>query len=198
MFYSLVSPFDAFYEIKWRGKGNGYIATAILLLYGLVSVASVQYTGFIVNTTPSFQFNSVVSFLVAVVPVLLFVISNWSVATLFNGKGKTIDLYLVVCYSLFPLLVTTFLTMLLSNIIILDEYPLLLTFQGIGTTWFVISTFCGVVTVHEYTVTSAIGTVIATAIAAVIIIFMCVLYLSLMEQLISFGNTFIQEAMRRW
>ena len=51
---------------------------------------------------------------------------------------------------------------------------------------------------HEFTLKENIMTLLATAVAAIIIIFLCVLYFSLMEQVINFVTTISQEFMRRW
>ena len=196
--YTIFHTFDAFYEIKWRGQRSFLLATCISLLYGIVQILSYQYTGFIVRNSPLFEMNSVAIFILTVAPLLLFIISNWSVSTLFNGKGKVKDLYMVIGYSLFPALVFSFITMIISNIVISEEITLLVAFNLMGTVWFYYLVFCGLCTVHEYTAKENIITLVATVVAAMVVIFLCVLYFSLMEQMVSFVMTFVQEMLRRW
>lgn len=196
--YTIFHPFDAFYEIKWRGKGNMLLATLLLVLYSIVQVISYQYTGFIMNENPLFEMNSIAIIVIAVAPLFLFMISNWSVSTLYNGKAKIKDLYVLVAYSLFPIIIINVITMLLSNIVIMEEASLVFAFGTIGTLWFLFLMFTGLTTMHEFTLKENIMTLLATAVAAIIIIFLCVLYFSLMEQVINFVTTISQEFMRRW
>ncbi|MBU3810314.1 MAG: DUF1282 family protein [Candidatus Niameybacter stercoravium] len=196
--YTIFHPFDAFYEIKWRGKGNMLLATLLLVLYSIVQVISYQYTGFIMNENPLFEMNSIAIIVIAVAPLFLFMISNWSVSTLYNGKAKIKDLYVLVAYSLFPMIIINVITILLSNIVIMEEASLVFAFGTIGTLWFLFLMFTGLSTMHEFNIEENIMTLLATAIAAVIIIFLCVLYFSLMEQVINFVTTISQEFMRRW
>ena len=196
--YTIFHPFDAFYEIKWRGKGNMLLATLLLVLYSIVQVISYQYTGFIMNEKPLFEMNSIAIITIAVAPLFLFMISNWSVSTLYNGKAKIKDLYVLVAYSLFPMIVVNVITMLLSNIVIMEEASLVFAFGTMGTLWFLFLMFTGLATMHEFTMQENIMTLLATAVAAIIIIFLCVLYFSLIEQVINFVTTISQEFMRRW
>lgn len=196
--YTIFHPFDGFYEIKWRGKGNVGIATFMLLVYGVVMILSAQYSGFIVNRFPLHKMNSMVIFILEVTPLLLFIISNWSVATLCNGKGKVIDLYMVMGYAVVPRILFQLTTLMISNIIIVEEASLLFAFNAAGFLWFYFLVFCGVTTVHEYSAKESIITLMVTAVAAVVMIFICVLYFSLMDQVIYFVQTLVQELIRRW
>lgn len=196
--YTLFHPFDAFYEIKWRGKGNIWLATVLILAYGIAMILNNQYTGFVVNSFPAYKINSIATFVLTVAPLLLFIVSNWSVSTLCNGKGKIKDLYMVIGYAICPMLLFQVATIAISNIIILEEASLLFAFNAVGMLWFYYLVFCGVTTVHEYTAKESVITLITTAIAAIVIIFISVLYFSLMEQVISFISTLGQEFIRRW
>ena len=109
-------PFDGFYETKFRHKGSLGIATVILLCYGLLQCVRYQYTGFIFNVNPIQDMNSISIFIAAVVLPLLFCVSNWSVATLFNGKGTLGDIYVMLCYSMVPMILFGAAAVLISNI----------------------------------------------------------------------------------
>lgn len=196
--YSIFHPFDAFYEIKWRGKGSMLLATLMYIAYGIMQVLAYQYTGFIVNGNPLFEMNSIAIMVMVFAPMLIFIISNWSVSTLYNGKGKVKDLYVLLGYALLPMIVTQMISVLISNIIIMEEASLLMAFNAMGIIWFLYLVFTGLSTIHEFTAKENIMTLLATAVAAIIIIFLCVLYFTLMEQIINFVTTITQEFMRRW
>lgn len=195
--YVIFHPFDGFFEVKHRGKGNLYVATALIIIYGIMSIISYQYSGFIVNFGQLSKMNSISLFIMAIFPIVLFVISNWSSATLYNGKGRVKDIYMVMCYALLPMILFDLTTILLSNIIIMEEASLLYSFKSMGIVWFMYLAFSGLATVHEYSFKENIVILLATAVATIIIIFVVVLYISLMEQMGSFITTLIQELLRR-
>lgn len=196
--YTIFHPFDAFYEIKWRGKGNLLLATLMYALYSIMQVLSYQYTGFVMGGAPLFAMNSIAIIVMALAPMFIFIISNWSVSTLYNGKGKVKDLYILVGYALLPMIATQGITIIISNMIIMEEASLLLTFNSMGSLWFCFLIFTGLLTIHEFNGKENFMTLLATLVAAIIIVFLCVLYFTLMEQIINFVTTIVQEFIRRW
>lgn len=198
LFHTLLHPFDGFYEMKFRGKGSTGLATALLVIYGIVSVFQTQYTGYIFNAFPLHELKSLKQFLLAVVPILLFVVSNWSTTSLMNGNGRFSDIYRMTCYSLTPMILFQFITTVISNVIIMEEGPILTAVNYIGVIWFAYLVFCGLCTIHEYSASRNILTLFATLVAAIIIIFIVILYFTLMEKVISFVSTITAEVSKRW
>lgn len=196
--YVIFHPFDGFYETKFRGKGSAMLATILFVLYGMLQILIYQYEGFVTNINPLFKMNSILIFVTTLFPFGLFCVSNWTVTTLFDGKGNLKDIYILVGYSLVPLLLFNFLGVILSNIIILEEVIILQSFQAIGMVWFVFLIFTGLCTIHEYTMKNTILTLLATAVAAIIIIFLSIMYFSLIEKVFDFVNTIVREFIRRW
>lgn len=194
---SIVHPFDAFYEIRFRGKGSLLLATIILFLYGVVACAAYQYTGFILNTNDLYDMNSVSVFCSHVMLVILFAVSNWTVTTLFNGKGNMASIYTVMCYALVPLTISRLLVVILSNYIILDEAMLIYMIEGIGIVWFVFLVVSGFCVIHEYGLFQNLASIIVTFIACMIIVFLLVLFLTLEEKMFNFGSDLVRELIRR-
>lgn len=195
--YSIFHPFDGFYEIKYREKGSGAIATLLFVLYGIMKCISYQYTGFIMNRNPIFSMNSISIFISSVSVFLLFTVSNWTITTLFNGKGSMRDIYILTGYSLVPLLLSTGVVTFVSNFIIFEEMPILRAVQVFGAIWFVFLMLAGLCVIHEYSMGVNIKTLIATAIAAAILLFLGILFFTLLERMYSFIASVIQEAIRR-
>ncbi|HBI72254.1 MAG TPA: hypothetical protein DEG06_11785 [Lachnospiraceae bacterium] len=195
--YALFHPFDGFYEIKYRKKGSTLIATIILILYGIIKCISYQYTGFIMNFNAIFEMNSVSIFISALSLIILFTVSNWTVTTLFNGKGNMRDIYIVSCYSLLPMVLINAFTVFASNFIIKEEVIILKSIQGIGAAWFVFVLLAGLCIIHEYSFAVNIRTLLATAVAAFIIVFLGILFFSLLERMYYFISSVAQEMIRR-
>ena len=58
--------------------------------------------GFIVGGTNLKEFNLFRTILVVLLPVLVGVIANWCVGSLFDGKGKASEIFDAIAYSFFP------------------------------------------------------------------------------------------------
>lgn len=195
--HAVFHPFDGFYEIKYRKKGSLLIATIILFLYGVIKCISYQYTGFVMNKNPIFTMNSISIFASAISVFLLFTVSNWTVTTLFNGKGNMRDIYTVVCYSLVPMVVFNLVTAIISNFVITEEVIILQSLQSLSIVWFAFILLAGLCVIHEYTFALNIKTLLATVVAALIIVFIGILFFSLIERMYYFIMSVAREALRR-
>lgn len=195
--YAIFHPFDGFYEIRFRNKGSLGIAFLMMILYGILNCFAYQYTGFIMNENPIHEMNSVTIFVSTIVLIGLFTVSNWTITTLFNGKGKLKDIFTVICYALLPVIVINTATVILSNFIIEEEAMILQAVQGIAGVWFVFILLAGLCTVHEYTFFDNLGALVATFISAAIIIFIGVLFFTMIEQMLSFAISLVEEMIRR-
>lgn len=195
--YCVFHPFDGFYEAKNRGRGSLLAATILLILYGILQCVKVQYTGFIMNLNHISRMSSITIFISALSVVLLFVISNWTTTTLFEGKGKLKHIYMVLCYSLLPMIFLDAIVVFASNFVISEEAVILNAISTMGTVWFCFLVVTGLCTIHEFSLAKTLVTIVVTAFAALIILFLGVLFLSLLEQMFQFLYIFIKELMRR-
>ena len=93
--YIMFHPFDGFYEAQRRGKGSIGLAAILMALYAVLQCFKYQYTGFVMNLNAIFMMNSVTLIISTLSVPLLFVVANWTVITLFEGKGKLGDIFMV-------------------------------------------------------------------------------------------------------
>ncbi|MCR2804233.1 YIP1 family protein [Paenibacillus soyae] len=198
MFRVLLHPFDGFYDVKFLGKRNFALATVIMLLCGVTGIMSYQYTGFILNYNPLFAMNSITIFITTLFPFLLFMISNWSITTLFDGNGTIGDIYIVISYALIPKLIFDVLGIMLSNVVTQEESALLTAFTAIGTVWFAFLLFCGLTVTHEYSAMINIVTLAASFVSAILIVFLSMLYFTLIGKVIGFVYAVFLELTKRW
>ena len=195
--HCLFHPFDGFYEAKNRGKGSLLAATVMIALYCILDCFEVQYTGFIMNLNQISRMNSVTIFISALTVLLLAVISNWTITTLFDGKGKLKDIYMVLGYSLAPMVMIDFCVVIASNFVIEEEAMILTAIRWMGVAWSAFLIVTGLCTIHEFSLAKTLVTILATLAAALIILFLLVLFISLVEQMVQFIYIFSKEFMRR-
>lgn len=191
--YILRHPLDGFWEMKFEKRGS--LKTGFMLLFvALVSIIFNRQTrGFIYNNNYNVPLDILYQIQILILPILLFCISNWAITTLLDGKGTIVDIFLVVCYSLVPLIMFNFISPLLSNLLSLNDAAYLTIFDMTGAIWTGLMIFLGIQVIHEYNISKMFGTLILTTVSAAIIIFICLLFFSLMQELGSFVYTIYRE-----
>src|SRR5690606_6694949 len=131
-------------------------------------------------------------------PIILFTVSNWSITTLFDGKGKMREIYMMVCYALFPMLWTETIGLIFSNYITADEVGFYYLIIGIGSFLTGYLIFFGLISIHEYGVLKCIGSIVGTAIAILVILFVMILAFDLFQQIYTFFYTIYREISLRY
>ena len=195
--YSLVHPFDGFFEIRFRNHGSMFIATLLLIAYAVLNCLKFQYTGFPMNMNNIEEMDALSLFISVVSVVALFTVSNWTVTTLFNGKGKMKDIFIVVCYSLTIPIIGDAIVTFASNFVTLDEVMILTSIQVMCYVYFAFLVVAGLTTIHEYGFGGSIMSIVMSIVAAAIILFIGILVFTMLERMISFFSSVAEELMRR-
>ena len=129
--------------------------------------------------------------------VALFTVSNWTVTTLFNGKGKMKDIFIVVCYSLTVPIIGDAIVTFASNFVTLDEVMILTSVQMLCYAYFAFLVIAGLTTIHEYGFGGSIMSIVMSIVAAAIILFIGILVFTMLERMVSFFSSVAEELMRR-
>ena len=195
--HALVHPFDGFYEIRFRHQGSLGLAILLMVIYGVLRCLSYQYTGFVMNFNDIERMDSLSIFISTVSVIFLFAVSNWTVTTLFNGKGKLSDILIVVCYSLTVLIIGDLFVTFVSNFVATEEVMIVRSVQMLMYAWFVFLVVAGLGTVHEYGLGGNVASIIMSIVAAAIILFIGVLLFTMMERMVSFFTSVVEELLRR-
>ena len=193
--YILTHPIDGFYQAKTRNIGSLRIVGGILLSFYLIFTFRYLATGYAFNYNRAADYNVFIILLQTVGVTVLFVAANWSVCTLFNGSGKLKDIAVVTTYSLLPFLAACFIVTILSNVLVMQEGAFLSMIMFAGIMWSAFLLLCGLYSIHEYTMTKTIFSVVFTVIGMAVIIFLMLLFSSLIQQTGSFFYSIVQEAL---
>ncbi len=193
LFYTILHPFDGFYELRFRKKKSVALILLIYVIYGIVEIFHMRYTGIIMRTWDIYALNGVLTFFSALFPMVLFAVSNWSVTTLSEGNGRLSDIFMVLAYAVVPKIVISFLVTILSNFIIAEEVIILTTLELVGTALFCFLVFAGLCVIHEFTPIKTVLTLITTLIAAIIIFFILVFYFSIIGKMLGFVSVILTE-----
>ena len=195
--HSLLHPFDGFFEIRFRNHGSILLATLILVAYAILRCLSYQYTGFVMNMNNLEEMDALSLFISTVSVVVLAAVANWTITTLFNGKGKLKDIYVVICYSLTVLIIGDVIVTFASNFVATEEVMILTSIQVLCYAYFIFLLVAGLGTIHEYSFGGNIASMILTIVAAAVILFIGVLLFTMLERMFNFVTSVGSELMRR-
>ncbi len=189
----LFHPFDGYEEFKRYKKGKLSVAIVFILLFAYFQIFAFRNLGFLINPNNPQDLNSIQEIFSVFLILFLFTVGNWSVTTLMEGKGNYKEILMVTGYSLFPMIIIGFPSVILSNFLTLEEmafYGLFMLIAAIGTGWML---FMGILNIHEYGLFKTILAFIATGISIAVMMFVGLLFFDLIQQAIAFVVSVIEE-----
>ena len=191
-FYVIFHPFDGFYDLKHEHRGSVrasfvFIGAAILtFFYQAVGV------GYVMN--PTREFSSLLTQALSVlVPLVLFMVANWCLTTLFDGEGSLKDIFIASSYSLLPIPILIIPATILSNFVTVTESSLITMFTVIAFIWLGILLFLGTMVTHDYSIGKNFLTIFATVVGMVCIMFLAILFVTLIGKLVSLVANIVTE-----
>lgn len=199
-FYVMLHPFNGYWELKYERnrKLNYVISFTILALLSITNILHSQYAGFVINIYDPRYLNSFMEFVYVIVPVLFWCIGNWSLTTLMDGEGKFEEIFHSTCFALAPIVLFNFPWIWLSNVISIEETSFYYFSTSFALVWFMFLMFVGNMTVHQFTPSKTIATMFLTLVAMGFMAFLCLLFFSLVQQIISFVSVIYQEIVMRY
>ena len=195
-FYVIFHPFDGFYDLKHEKRGS---VRASLVFIGL-TILSFFYQGigrgYVVNPTGGTTtiWAQAISILV---PLMLFVLANWCLTTLFEGEGSFKDIFIASSYSLLPLILFIAPATLASNWVSLSEVQLIDLLVGIAFVWTVMLLFFGTMITHDYPLFKNLIIILSTILAMAFIVFLVLLFGMLLSKLVSLVTNIVSEIQYR-
>lgn len=193
-FYTLFHPSDGFSQFKYRNDlASVGISALIVAIFFLVSFLEYFATGYIFNGNDP-QDYTVLSTIIGTIGIfVLFVVGNWAVCSLMDGNGKMKEIITVTAYSLLPYIFSKILVIILSNVLTASEGMFLTIISTIGIIWTALILIIGLSSIHQYYIGKTLLTTVISLFAMVIIAIIVFLLFSLMQQIVSFIASIVDE-----
>ena len=194
---SLVHPFDAFRAIRENGKGSVALGTVLVAALYISSVLKSTKGGFIYTYFDTANFNALFVLVQTVGIVLLWTVVNWAVCTLLSGIGKMKQIYIVITYSLTPLIISNVLYLIFTNVLYENEAEFLGIMVAIFWIYTLFMLMAGSIKIHDIGFGRFAATSLLTVLGIGIVIFLIFLLFLLVQQVGSFLLTIFYEIIYR-
>lgn len=194
-FYCMTHPLDGFWDLTHEKRGTMAAANTILIATLIVRLMKLRYTSFIFLTVYWEELNIFLYLASILFPLALWVVGNWGLTTLFDGKGKLGQIYMATCYGMLPYPVIQLPLMILSNMVTVEEGQFYSVLSVISLI------FCGLLIIaamgqiHEFSAGKNLLFTVASLFAMLVIIFILMIFFSMISQgvmyFISLGREFL-------
>ena len=191
-FHLVYHPFDGFWDLKHEKRGSMRAAMTILVLVILAFFYQSVGTGYLMNPKDTYS-TIFVQILSVGVPLALWAVSNWCLTTLFDGEGSLKDIIIACSYALAPMPLLLILSTAFSNVVTLNEAQIVTLLVAVGFVWAGFLIFFGMMVTHDYSMYKTIVTTLGTILAMALIMFVAILFTSLLGKILSFITSIATE-----
>ena len=186
-FHIMFHPFDGYWDLKKEKRGS--VRASIIFL--IITVVAFYYQGIGQGYyyKPQGSTATIVSQAATVlIPFFLWVLSNWCFTTLFDGEGSFKDIFVATSYALFPVPILVIVSTLLTQVLVGTESQIPALILSVAYIWMAFLIIIGMQVTHDYSMGKNIVTVIATLVGMVVIMFIVVLFITLVTKMSSFAS----------
>ncbi|MBQ3028260.1 MAG: YIP1 family protein [Lachnospiraceae bacterium] len=195
--YVLTHPFDGFWDLVHEKRGSMAAAHTLLILTFVTNLWSMRFTNFMFNDVRWERVNIWQQVLGLLAPLLIYCVANWCLTTLFDGKGRLKDIYMGMCYSLTPYILIMNPITIISNFVTDEEGAFLAYFNVLAIAWAAIWILISVMQIHDYSLMKAILAIAFSAVGMMIIVFLIMLFFSLVSDAVAFFISIGKEILFR-
>ena len=191
--YCIFHPFDGFWDLTHEKRGSMGAANIIVLAVLITNLLSLEHSSFLVNNTYWPRVNILQQCLAVILPLTIFVVSNWGLTTLFEGKGTLKDVYIASCYALTPYVLLQLPMIVLSNWVTMDEIAFYNVLATLSVAWSAGLIICGMMQVHDYGLGKTLLFLVMTVAAMLVVIFLLLLFFTLVGDGVGYFTSVYKE-----
>ena len=168
LFYIFIHPVTGFEELKYNKKGSLVLANCIMLLFFVANVMNKVVCAYIFN------------------PVRLE-----------DGKGSLREIWIAVCYALAPYTLFIIPLNLATHLLTQNEAVFFTAATMLLTAWSGLLLLAGMMGIHQFTMSKNFSTLLLTVVGMLIILFLVLLFFTLMHNVYTFVRLLYNEMMFR-
>ena len=193
----ITHPFDGFWDLIHEKRGTMAAAHTFLFLFLLTRVLKLICTNFQFISAPIQHINLFEEAASLLLPFLVLCVANWAMTTLFEGKGRFRDIYMAMCYALVPYSFIQLPMILVSNGLTYEEGSIYTVMLSLSVIWCMFLVFVGLMEIHDYGPGKTFIFIIVTIVGACVILFLMLVFFSLLSDAVAFFVSFYREIVFR-
>lgn len=195
--YCMSHPLDGFWDLTHEKRGTYAAANTILFLTVVIRIMKLRYTSFLFMTVYWEDLNIFLYVASIIFPLALWVVGNWALTTLFDGKGRLGQVYMATCYGLTPYPLVQFPLMIFSNFVTVDEGSFYSVLSALTLVYAAILIITAMGQIHEFSGSKNILFTVATLFAMLVMVFILMLFFSMISQGIAYFISLAKELLFR-
>ena len=192
-FYCMFHPFDGFWDLTHEKRGSMAAAHTIVISVLITRLLSLQHTSFLFNNVYWPEVNILQQCLSVLLPLVIFVLGNWGLTTLFEGKGTLKDVYMATCYALAPYVLLQLPMIVLSNWITVDEAAFYSVLGTVSLVWAGGLIVIAMMQIHDYGLGKTLLFILLTVFAMAVIVFLLLLFFTLIGDGVGYFTSIYKE-----
>ena len=196
-FYCMTHPLDGYWDLTHEKRGSLAVANTILILTLVARITSLQFTSFIFNQVYWPEINIFLYLGSVVFPLALWVVGNWALTTLFDGKARLPQIYVATCYAILPYSLVQFPLIIFSNMVTVNEAEFYSTINLVVLVFCAMYIVVAMMQIHEYTMSKTILFTFFSIFAMLVIGFILLLVFSMISQGIAYFVSIAREILFR-
>ena len=196
--YLLTHPIKGFDRFRREKTGKAYVAWFYLAMMILVNIIAYNGNGFLVNKNNPKDFNVFLIIALVVFPVAIATVANWASTALMDGKGTMANIFGIIGYSFFPYVWLGLSATVISNFITYEEIIFFRFLNYLGILLMAYMMFFGLMGIHEFGLMKTVMMFVFTVVAIAAVLFVILLFLSLIQYVYSFIDSIIDEFIWRF
>ncbi|WP_413379446.1 YIP1 family protein [Alkalihalobacillus sp. 1P02AB] len=197
LFRFLKKPLDSLYYLRVDERASILSATILYVVFVTEYLLTIYWTGFLFNTRSTEQITLFFEIGTVLVPLALFIVTNYLVSTITDGEGRFRHVYIGTIYSLAPLIIFIIPITLISNVLTYNEAFLYQFPLQIIIIWSLILLFLMIKELHDFTGMGTVRNIVVTIFGMFIMVLIFFVLYVLVDQLVDFIWSFIQEVVLR-
>ncbi len=195
--YCMTHPLDGFWDLTHEKRGTYAAANTILAAALVLRIMKLKYTSFLFLQVYWEDLNIFLYLASIIFPLSLWVVGNWALTTLFDGKGKLGQVYMATCYAFTPYVIIQFPLMIFSNFVTVQEGQFYSVVSALSLVYAALLVIAAMGQIHEYSAGKNILFTVATLFAMLVMIFILMIFFSMISQGVAYFISLAKELMFR-
>lgn len=191
-------PLDTLYSIQYENKGSVLAATFWLVILYIMYIVDRYFTGFIFRNVVDGDYSLGMDTALFFGLFALVVGSNYLITTINDGEGKFKHVFIGFIYSFMPYFLFKPWTILISNVLTLNEQYLLSLANTLIYLWVGVLIFIMIKEINDYTIRETIKIIFITIFMMIITLLSLFIIYILVVQMVQFIVSVFNEGVYRF